>query len=264
MGNLQVLVTSMNQTDTSKYEKMNLQTDAIIANQADGCFFLEEERDGCTVKMITTNTRGLSINRNLAIMYSDAEYIMFADDDQRFVDGYENLIAKELQKCPDADAVKFYCESINRPLMYKRPDKLKKAGKSRMMSTGVPCLVVRRSFLVENCLYFQSNLGSGARWFCGEDSAFFSDFYKAKGKLYVSPILLSYVDQGNSTWYEGITERYIESLGYCYSRIYGKLAILAIYRRAFRMQKNTKEFSFASIVAILKRGMNKQRGKLND
>lgn len=259
MSKIQVLVTSMHQTDTSKYESMNLQGDAIIANQADDFFLLEEKRGDHTVKLVTTKTRGLSINRNIALMHSDAEYIMFADDDQTFVDGYEELIEKEFQKCPKADAIKFYCESINRPLKFKKTDKLKRAGKTLMMSTGVPCLVIKRSFLVKKCLYFQSNIGSGAQHFCGEDSAFFSDFYKAKGKIYVSPILLSYVDQSESTWYEGITERYLEALGYIYSRVYGNLALLAIYRRAFRLRRQTKEFSFKTMIMVMKIGMKNQK-----
>ena len=263
MFKLQVLVTTMHQSDTSKYENMNLQSDAVIANQADAFFLLEEDKNGHIIKMVTTKTRGVSINRNIALMHSssDAEYVMFADDDQEFVEGYEKIIEDELQKCPDADALKFYCQSKNRPLSFVRPRKLKRVNRSRVMSTGAPCMVFRRSFLIENSLYFQSNLGPGAEIFCGEDSVFFCDFFKAKGKMYVSPILLSYVDQGNSSWYEGITERYLEAIGYIYSRIYRRIAMLAIYRRVFKLKGKTNKFTFAQMVSIMRKGMKKQRGK---
>ena len=146
MSKIQVLVTTMHQADTSKYESMNLQTDAIIANQADNCSYIEEQKGEHTVKMITTNTRGLSVNRNIALMYATADYIMFADDDMNFVDGYEKIIDEEIKKCPKADAIKFYCQSINRPLSFKQPKKLKKVGKREIMSAGVVCLVIKRQF----------------------------------------------------------------------------------------------------------------------
>ena len=243
MSKIQVLVTTMHQKDTSKYESMNLQTDAIIANQADDCSYTEEQKGEHTAKMITTNTRGLSVNRNIALMYATADYIMFADDDMSFVDGYEKMIFEEFQKAPKADAIKFYCESINRPLSFKQPKKVKKVGKREIMSAGVVGMVVKRQILLDKCLYFQKNLGAGAETFTGEDSAFLSDLFKAKCKIYVSPKLISYVDQSQSTWYEGITEKYLNAIGYVYSRIYGRLAILAIYRRAYRLKNKTKDGS---------------------
>ena len=123
MGKIEVLVTTMFQKDTSKYESMNLQTDAIIANQSDDCFYIEERKGDSTVKMVTTNTRGVSRNRNMALAYATAEYVMFADDDQVMVDNYEKVIEDEFRKCPNADAIKFYCESTNkdRPMSF-RPD----------------------------------------------------------------------------------------------------------------------------------------------
>ena len=46
MSRLAVLVTTMNEQDHSKYSEMNLQTDAVIANQADFEGFTETEKEG--------------------------------------------------------------------------------------------------------------------------------------------------------------------------------------------------------------------------
>ena len=260
---IQVLVTTMHQKDTSKYESMNLQSDAIIANQADDVFYIEEQKGEHTVKMITTNTRGLSINRNIALMYADADYIMFADDDQVLVDGYEKIIENEFKKCPNADAIKFYCESTNkeRPMSFKRPNKFHKVKKSEVMSSGVHCLVIKHQSLLSKNLFFQNNLGSGAEIICGEDTAFISDALRTKNNIYASPMLLSYVNQGESSWFKGYDKRYFISIGYVYSRIYGKLAILAIYRRAYRLKNKTKDFTFSDMVKLMKKGMKQQRNK---
>lgn len=260
MGRLEVLVTTMFEKDESKYESMNLQTDAIIANQSDDCFYIEKRKGDSTVKMITTNTRGVSKNRNMALAFATAEYVMFADDDQVMADGYEEIIKKEFDKCPDADAIKFYCESTNkdRPMSFKKPAKLHRATKKELMSAGVPCLVVKRNFLVNMNFYFQTNLGPGAEYICGEDTVFFSDLMACKAKIYLSPILLSYINQGESSWFKGYNEKYFNSIGYVYSRVYGRLARIAVYRRAFRLKGKTDK-SFKDMVNLMMSGVNRQR-----
>lgn len=88
---------------------MNIQSDVIFANQADTDVFDQTEFNGHIAKMITTKTRGLSQNRNIAMefMSKNAEYILFADDDLVFVDGYEQLILEEFKNHPEAKAIKF-------------------------------------------------------------------------------------------------------------------------------------------------------------
>ena len=92
---LEVLVTTMHCNDLSIYKRMNLQTDAIIANQCDNDEVLCEVIDNHNVKMVSTNTRGVSLNRNIAINHSTADYILFSDDDLIFNNGYEKEINDE-------------------------------------------------------------------------------------------------------------------------------------------------------------------------
>lgn len=262
MGKIEVLVTTMFEKDMSKYESMNLQTDAIIANQSDECFFVEEKRGESRVRMITTNTRGASRNRNIAIMYSSGDLLIFADDDQILVDGYAQIVEDEFKKCPNADAIKFYCESTNekRPLSFKRPIKLHKASKKELMSAGVHCLAIRKEYLHKNNISFQLNMGPGENIICGEDTAFFRDLLKCGAKIYVTPTFLSYIDQGESSWFKGYTEKYFVSVGYVYSRTYGSIARLAILRRAYRLSGKT-DYTFQQMVKLMNSGMKQQREK---
>ena len=80
---IEVLVTTMHQRDYTKYYDMNLKTDAVIANQADRNETLETVIDGNHVKLVTTDMRGLSKNRNIALENSvdeDTVVIMKSDD----------------------------------------------------------------------------------------------------------------------------------------------------------------------------------------
>ena len=182
---IEVLVTTMHQKDISKYNKMNLQTDAVIANQADFCGYEETQVDGKRVKFVTTDTRGASLNRNIAIIYSKADIIVFADDDQEFVDGYEKLIIDEFEKHPEAEAIKFYCESTNpeRPMSFKKPSKFCRATNRNIMSAGVHGFAVKREVLINNNVFFNNAIGPGKEIYCGEDSVFLDDLLKTKSKI---------------------------------------------------------------------------------
>lgn len=81
--NIQVLVTTMHQTGFEKFSEMNLQTDAVIANQTDKNEYLETVVDNCSVKLVSTDSRGLSRNRNIALSHANqnADFIIFSDDD---------------------------------------------------------------------------------------------------------------------------------------------------------------------------------------
>ncbi len=259
---IEVLVTTMHQTDISKYTEMNLQTDAVIANQADICAFEETKINGNKVRFVTTDTRGLSTNRNIAINYAKGDIIVFADDDQVFVEGYEQIVKDAFNKNPDADAIKFYCEStnVNRPLSYKGVEKFTKASKRMIMSAGVPCLAIKREFLKKTAIFFNPNIGSGQKIYCGEDSVFYSELLKNKANIYLSPILLSYVNQGESSWFKGYDEQFGVSVGYVYSCIYGYLAPLVAIRRAFKEgRKNKCDLTYKELFFTMMKGIKKQR-----
>lgn len=229
----------MHQTDLFKYGDMNLQTDAVIANQADICAFSEQTVGEHRVRFVTTDTRGTSLNRNLALAYAKADYVLFADDDMRFVDGYEQIVEDTLKQCPDADAIKFYAESTNplRPMSYKRAAALKKTSVRNMMSAGIHALLVKRSFLTDHDLSFPENIGPGRKIYCGEDSVFLRKLLAKGAKIYESPELVAYVRQEESSWFRGYTEQHFVSCGYVYARTYGLLAPLVIVRRAVNTKK---------------------------
>lgn len=262
---IEVLVTTMHQSDISKYSDMNLQTDAVIANQADICAFEETEINGNKVRFVTTDTRGTSLNRNIALTYSRGDIVVFSDDDQVFVDGYAQIIEEAFAETPDADAIKFYCESTNkeRPLSYKSVKEVTKASKKKLMSAGVPGLAVRTKFLEKNNIWFDNRMGPGREIYCGEDSVFLNQLFKNKAKFYLSPKLLSYVNQGESSWFKGYDEQFCISVGYIYYIIYGGLAPFAAFRRAFRLSKNKNcslnvtQIFFAMIKGIK---MHRKRG----
>ena len=75
--NFQVLIVTMNQKDLGLADRMNIQCDAIISNQADFESVLNKNVQFGKLKMITTPTKGVGLNRNIRIMASTADIILF-------------------------------------------------------------------------------------------------------------------------------------------------------------------------------------------
>ena len=68
MGKFEVLCVTMHQNDFSKIKEMNINVDVVFANQCDHTSYEELKFDDYTAKMISTQTRGVGINRNCMLV----------------------------------------------------------------------------------------------------------------------------------------------------------------------------------------------------
>lgn len=138
---LQVLVTTMHQSDFSKFSQMNLQTDAVIANQTDKNEYIEMQINGNNAKLVSTDTRGTSRNRNIAMAHAsqNADYVLFSDDDLIFNDGYEQKIISEFTKHPESEAIKFNIHDLSktRKVSMRQIEQFENATRRNMSLSGV-------------------------------------------------------------------------------------------------------------------------------
>lgn len=263
MSKLQVLVTTMHQSDLSKYRLMNLQTDAVIANQADHNGFVEEQINGSNVQMVTTATRGASRNRNIALAHANqkAEYIMFSDDDLVFTDGYEQLIISEFKAHPEVEAIKFNIHDLSttRKISMKQIVKFERANRRNMSSSGVWGLAVRTDVLKNSNLHFREDFGPGTENYCGEDTIFLMEMLKKKIKIYRSPVDIAGIDQSESSWFQGRNEKYFVTIGKVFRIIMPHMAYPLAVRGAFRFSKRENcTMKFGQILKCYVKGI---RGK---
>ena len=111
MSRFEILCVTMHQKDFSKIKEMNVHSDIIYANQCDYTAYEEYQFEGHVAKMISTQTRGVGINRNIALMYASADICIMADDDVRYEDDAEERILSEFERHPDADVIVFHFAS---------------------------------------------------------------------------------------------------------------------------------------------------------
>ena len=101
MSEFQILCVTMHQNDFSKLKEMNVHSDIVYANQCDHTCFEEIEFEGHTAKMISTQTKGVGINRNLVLTYAEGDICLLADDDVCYNDDAEEKILAEMLKIID-------------------------------------------------------------------------------------------------------------------------------------------------------------------
>lgn len=256
--NLEVLVTTMHATNFDKYNEMNLQTDAIIANQADHCSYEETIINGHTVKMITTNTRGTSINRNMALSYATADYIMFADDDMIFENNYLAIIENEWKKKDKIDAIRFRSDSLDpsRPLSTTKQKKFTHASYTKIIHGGVCALVVNRKVLLKKNILFAIGYGPSQDISNGEDSIFLKQIHRNIKNFYTTNSLIANIKREDSTWFRGYTEKYFYNVGYLHSALYGRLAYLSTLRRAYKFSKKKEiNYTLCEMFRFMKKGI---------
>lgn len=262
---IEVLITTMHQKDASKYKEMNLQTDAVIANQADRNETVTDIIDGKNVKLVTTDTRGVSKNRNIAIenISEDTDYVIFADDDLRFCDGYGQKVISILEQLPQADAVKFNLNCISeRKISMKTITQTKKVSRREVTSWGVCVIAVKARVFRDKKMRFNERFGPGTENYCGEDSIFLQELFKNGLCIYTSPECIAEIDQTDSSWFEGHNAKYFKVAGMILSEIYPVLCYPLIIRSAYKFSKRKDcKLSFVEILKCYYKGIKENKAE---
>lgn len=254
MSRVEVLVTTMYQSDFSKYAQMNLQTDAVLANQTDRNEYFETVINGCSVKLVSTDFRGTSRNRNIAMAHSSqkADLLMFSDDDLVFNDGYEQAIIEEFERHPEAEAIKFNLHDLSakRKISMHWIKRFEKATRRNMSSSGVWGVVIKQDVLRKYNLHFQENFGPGTENYCGEDTIFLMEMLDKKVRFYRSPVDIAGIDQTSSSWFNGYNAEYFTISGKVFAAAFPQFCYVLSIRSALRSYRrgNNGNMTFFEIL----------------
>ena len=252
---LQVLVATIEQSDLSLIEKMNIRCNAIIANQTDHNNFVEKEFDFGKVLMISTNTRGVGLNRNIAMLAAKADVLLFADDDMVYYDGSLDGVVEAFNANKSADVIIFGVDIIkNGEIVSKRHYECKRAHIWNSMKYGTYAVAIRRSALIKANIKFNELFGGGCKYSAGEDSLFIKSCFERKLKVYTDSYVLGTCCKDSSTWFEGYNEKYFYDKGVLLRFLFPKLKyIMAIYF-GIRFKRKT-QISVAKRLKLIYKGI---------
>lgn len=254
---VQVLVATMNQKDYSLINKMNIQSDAIIANQCNKNEINEFSLNGHKYKFLSFAERGVGLNRNNALMRADADICILADDDIVFLDGYADRIENLFIENPHADVIIFnlYVEQIDQFIIKKKYN----VSFLNFMRFGAPRIAFRRKSITKNGITFNLHFGGGADFCAGEDTLFLNDCLKKKLKIVAVPeYIASLSNYRESSWFEGYTDKFFIDRGALFTKISKRWAWLLCLQFSIRkrnLYKETRNWYEAFILMI--RGINK-------
>lgn len=219
-------------------EQTGIQTDALIINQCpqleysddaslDRNTFAVQNSSRGNIRMLSTNTRGLSKSRNLAIQHAVGDLCLLCDDDEQLDASYEETILNAYELLPEADMICFRIE--NQPSRLKQEtQRLTKWTAMRIASWQI---TFRRESILKSGVRFDEDMGAGTGNGGGEEVKFLRDCIGAGLKAYYVPNSIGTVAQTESTWFKGFNRDFFYKRGVANRYMLGlPIAILyAIY-----------------------------------
>ena len=235
---LEVLVATMNRDDCSLAKKMNMQTRAVIANQC-GRWGYEESADG-RIRMISTETKGVGINRNLALQMAEGDILLFADDDITYYDGMPEAVLEAFRQFPKADVIFFGIDMTrNGEIFDKRRNKARRVFLWNSLRYGAARMAVRREAFVKNRLAFSTLFGGGCQYGSGEDTILIRDCFRAGLRVYSHDYVLGKCAKDTSSWFTGYNQKYFYDWGAISACAFPKAKHLLKWYFAIKFRKKT-------------------------
>ena len=249
MNRLQVLVATMYQKELSLVEKMNIRCSAVIANQADRNEILVAD----DLTMITTTTRGVGLNRNIALLASNADILLFADDDVVYNDDMPQAVIAAFQENPQADVLIFGLDMVKDGSVFER----RYLKKHRLfvfnaMRFGTCRMAIRRKSLLRANILFNQNFGGGCPFSSGEDSLFLKACFDRGLKVYSHEYVLGTCAKDTSTWFVGYNDKFFYDKGVLMRYLFPRLPYLMALYFAIHFKRQTEIKMYQRIRLMLK------------
>lgn len=253
---LQVLVATVNQTDYSLLDKMNIQSDAIIANQCQEFSFKSFEYNGNSILWINTCEKGVGLNRNNAWLRATADIVLLADDDMVYIDNYKDIVIDYFNKYKKADLIAMNLIEEN-----SKRKKINKVHYTKKIGYGAARCAIRREKAHKKGLAFNTCFGGGSEYSCGEDTLFLVDCITKKLKILAVPEEIAELTNfRDSSWFSGYSEKFFFDkavlLSGCNLNIF-RLAFV-FFKNAYKFYKIT-DFSMTELLKIYFAGFKHYR-----
>lgn len=234
--NLQVLVSTMNQTDHNLINRMNISSDAVVINQCHHNQSNSFKNGKNNIKWIDVNDSGLCNSRNLAIENATGDICVIADDDMVYVDNYKDIILKQFENYPNADIIIFQVEGIEKNFKnyHNKPRKLNYFTLMKVSSVEIS---FRLSSIRNNNIKFNEIFGAGSVYFAGEENIFLTDCAKKGLIIQYVPIKIADLHLGDSSWFKGYNEEYFIAKGAVFAALSKRLSVFYILQFAIRKYK---------------------------
>lgn len=228
---LQVLVATMHQQDLSLADSMNIRCSAVIANQADRDEEVCIDTDYGRVKMITSSTRGVGRNRNIALAVADGDVLLMSDDDVVYHEDMPQQVVRAFADNPDADVIAFGMKMVKDGNVFEvRQEPHRRLRVWNAMKYGTYRIAIRREALERTGITFHESFGGGCTFSAGEDSLFLKACLDKGLHMYAHPYVLGSCCKDQSSWFVGYNDKYFYDKGVLVRHLFPRTAyVMALY-----------------------------------
>lgn len=230
---IQILLSTMYQEDYSILDRINLCMDAVVVNQCDKSSVKKFTYDDWTVLWIDTTERGLSKSRNMALKNSTADICVLADDDEIFLPDSRSNIEYVFLHNSNISIARFKIEGIEE-CFKTYPEKQQKVGYLKSMKISSVEIAFKREDMLKNMLCFDELIGAGTEFRMGEENAFLFHCLAKHLKILYVPIKIADLHIGESTWFDGYTEKYFIGRGAAFTAMNKAWSVLLILQFSIR------------------------------
>lgn len=249
---LQVLIPTFEKTKEQLLllcDSLNLQTDALIANQNGEKEEYSFEFRGHTVQVICTDTIGVSINRNILLKNSSGILNIMLDDDCRLVDNYEKIVISFFDK--------FSCDfALFNGIYKKENDRLVHNKKTKRIHYffqvsygGGPGFCFKKDKLLMLNLSYNEKVGTPNYVCAGEDSLFYFGLVTKKVNFVRSSVVLFEIlnSKDASSYFSGVNEQYVTTRGFIIKKIHPNLFLLYKIKHCLRFKKENRSLKLKNL-----------------
>ncbi len=261
---LEVLISTMHQTDYTVLNQIGLLSDAVVVNQCDHdsekVLMVADHK----VTWINSTQRGLSRSRNMAIKHSSADILLLADDDEMLRANYVQTILDGFQKYPDAAAVGFQVKGIEEKFKdYSLAER--KVGFLQSMKMASVEIAFRRKSLEISRVCFNENIGTGTKYMMGEENTLLFQLLAKKQKIYYIPSIIADLHIGESTWFSGYNKAYMFARGAVFTAMSKQWSDLLILQFAVRHRSlYQQDMSMLNAIQYMFAGKKEYLSLIND
>ena len=197
----------------------------------------------------------------MAIVNSEADICLLADDDVIYVDNYKDIIVEQFKLYPKADIITFQVEGIEKKFKnyHSKPRKLNYLTSMKVSSVEI---AFKSQSIKDTGVRFNEIFGAGAKYFAGEENIFLYDCLKEGLSIQYVPIKIADLHIGESSWFKGFDKEYFIAKGAIFTAMSKSFSIPLIMQFALRKYKLYKDEN--TIYLVIKYMLEGRKKFLNE